>query len=120
MRFFESEVVGVQLVTSSHVVAETIRRIVKAKQPSPFKGPNGQVTFDLALFILKEWLVDNKVAILSVPDEVFQAARASFEEKRYAQCDFTDILSHVIVSGLDCQIVAADNHFHVLGLNVLP
>lgn len=119
--FFEEEVIGDRLVTSTYVVAETIRRIVKAKVTDKLAGPAGQRGMELALHVLKGWLVDNEVVVLHVPREVFETATTSLETHRHAQCDLMDILSFEIVRGLEqSRIVSPDSHFRTLGLDLLP
>lgn len=118
--FFEEELVGDRLVTSTYVVAETVRRIIKSKY-GEFVGPSGERGIDLALHVLKVWLVENQVTVLNVPDEVFETAKQSLEDQRHAQCDLTDILSFEIVRGLgQNRIVSPDVHFKVLGLTCYP
>lgn len=117
--FFDG-VVGERLVTSSYVVAETVSRLVKAK-PYKFIGPAGQQVSELAVHFLRGWLEEHHVSVLHVPKEVFDAARTEFEEQKDIGCDLTDVISYVIVVGLQQQrIVATDRHFQDLGLMCLP
>ena len=119
--FFEEEVIGDQLVTSTYVVAETLRRIIKAKVKDKLVGPRGQRGMELALHILKGWLIDKDVIVLHVPEIVFATAKASFERNRDTNCDLIDILSFEIVLGLEQRrIVSPDGHFRSLGLDLLP
>jgi len=119
--FLSNEIVGLRLITSTHVVAETVRRIVKAPAPNRFTGPNGERGVALALHFLKQWLNTHEVLVLAVPDPVFESAKSSFEANRHIECDLTDALSFVIVKGLESdRIVASDHHFRRLGLLVLP
>jgi hypothetical protein len=85
--FFE-ELIGDRLVTSTYVVTETVRRIVKSKYDQ-FVGPSGERGIDLALHVLKVWLVENEVVVINVPDQVFESAKQSLEEQRHVQCDLT-------------------------------
>ena len=118
--FFDS-VIGDRLVTSSYVVAETVRRLVKAK-PNQFKGPAGQQGSKLAVHFLRRWLEEHNVSVLHIPQEVFDAARTEFERKIHIGCDLTDVISYVIVLGLQqTRIVSSDRrHFQNLTLTCLP
>ncbi|HUT61279.1 MAG TPA: PIN domain-containing protein [Phycisphaerae bacterium] len=117
--FFEG-VVGGRLVTSSYVVAETVSRLVKAK-PYKFVGPAGQQGCELAVHFLRGWLEERDVSVLYIPQEVFVAARAEFEQKKSIGCDLTDVISYLIVVGLEqSHIVSPDGHFRTLGLMCLP
>jgi predicted nucleic acid-binding protein len=117
--FFDG-VVGGRLVTSSYVVAETVRRLVKSKH-NQFVGPAGIQHFDLAVHFLRRWLEERDVSVLYIPQEVFGAARTEFERKRAIGCDLTDVISYVIVIGLEQnRIVSPDRHFRSLGLTCLP
>jgi len=118
--FFDS-VVGDRLVTSSYVVAETVRRLVKSK-PNQFSGPAGQQASELAVHFLRCWLEERNVSILHIPQEVFDAARKEFERKKRIGCDLTDVISYVIVVGLQqTRIVSPDRrHFQSLALTCLP
>ena len=119
-RFFE-ELTGYRLLTSTYVLAETVRRLVKTKSPYNFIGPGGQKRADLAIHVLKEWISQNNVIVLCVPDDVFNSAKEEFRLHCGIQCDLTDIISWVIVQGLEqTQIVADDAHFRSLGLSCLP
>lgn len=118
---FFDELVGERLITSTYVLVECVRRIVKAKVVSQFVGPKGERGVDLALHILQEWLKAHDVVVLTVPEAVFDAAKRSLEQHRGLNCDLTDMLSFEIIQGLEQQrIVAKDAHFKSLGLNVLP
>ncbi|MFH0982478.1 MAG: hypothetical protein V2A79_13210, partial [Planctomycetota bacterium] len=113
-------VVGGRLVTSSFVLAETVRRLVKSK-PNQFIGPAGQQGCELAVHFLRRWLAERDVSVLYVPEKVFGAARAEFELKRAVGCDLTDVISYLIVVGLEqSRIVSRDGHFRSLGLTCLP
>ena len=112
---------GDRLVTSSYVVAETVRRLVKSR-PNKFKGPAGQRASDLAVHFLRRWLHDHDVSVLHVPREVFDAARTEFERNKHIGCDLTDVISYMIVVGLkQGRIVSSDRrHFQSLDLTCLP
>lgn len=113
-------VVGDRLVTSSYVVAETVSRLVKSK-PNEFKGPAGQHASELAVHFLRGWLEEHDVSILHVPQVVFDASRAEFERSKRVGCDLTDVISYVIVVGLQqTLIVSRDRHFQNLRLTCLP
>ncbi len=117
--FFDG-VVGGRLVTSSYVIAETVRRLIKSK-PNQFVGPAGIQQFELAVHFLRGWLEDREVSVLYIPAEVFVAARAVFEERKGIGCDLTDVISYLIVLGLEqTRIVSPDGHFRALGLTCLP
>ncbi len=117
--FFKS-VVGGRLVTSTYVVAETVSRLVKAK-PHKFVGPAGQQASELAVHFLRGWLEEHDVSILYIPEEVFGTARTEFERKKGIGCDLTDVISYLIVVGLEqSRIVSPDGHFRSLGLTCLP
>lgn len=117
--FFDGVVVG-RLVTSSYVVAETVRRLVKSKR-NQFIGPQGIQQSELAVHFLRRWLEERDVSVLYVPEEVFGAARGEFEQKRAIGCDLTDVISYLIVIGLEqSRIVSPDGHFRSLGLTCLP
>lgn len=118
--FFDGHI-GDRLVTSSYVVAETVRRLVKSR-PNKFKGPAGERTSDLAVHFLRRWLHEHDVSVLHVPREVFDAARTEFERKKHIGCDLTDVISYVIVVGLQqTRIVSSDRrHFQSLALTCLP
>jgi predicted nucleic acid-binding protein len=108
-----------RLVTSTYVITEAIRRLVKSK-PREFVGPGGEQKTDLALYLLFEWLTDNNVAIICPPDAVFDEAKRLFREHRALGCDLSDIISYVIVRGLEQdRILSQDGHFRSLGLITL-
>jgi len=116
---FFDRVVG-RLVTSSYVVAETVRRLVKSK-PYKFIGPAGQQASELAVHFLRAWLEERDVSIIYVPQEVFGTARTEFERKSSIGCDLTDVISYLIVVGLEqSRIVSPDGHFRSFGLTCLP
>ncbi len=118
--FFDG-VVGDRLVTSSYVVAETVRRLVKSR-PNQFRGPAGEQAFELAVHFLRRWLEQHNVSVLHIPQDVFDAARTEFEQKKHIGCDLTDVISYVIVVGLEqTRIVSSDRrHFQSLALTCLP
>ncbi len=117
--FFDG-VVGGRLVTSSYVVAETVRRLVKSKR-NQFIGPAGIQHSELAVHFLRGWLEEHDVSILYIPEEVFGTARTEFERLKGIGCDLTDVISHLIVVGLEQScIVSPDGHFRSLGLTCLP
>jgi predicted nucleic acid-binding protein len=107
-----------KFVTSSLVVAETVRRLVKSN-PNEFRGPSGgQFT---ALHFVRTWLVEHHVEILHLPKHVFEYAVRTFEGKEKMGCDLNDIISWVIVNGLEqTRIAAKDRHFSALGLTLYP
>lgn len=118
---FFDELIGEKLVTSTYVLAECVRRIIKAQRPDQFVGPAGQRNVQLALHILTDWLTERNVHVLSVPEDVFEQAKRSLQKHQGLKCDLTDILSYEIIQGLqENRIVAKDTHFKSLGLDVLP
>lgn len=118
-KFFD-RVVGGQLITSSYVIAETVSRLVKAK-PHKFIGPAGQQASGLAVHFLRGWLEEHDVSVLYIPEDVFNAARTEFEGKKDIGCDLIDVISFLIVVGLEQnRIVSPDGHFQSLGLICLP
>ena len=118
--FFE-EVVGYRLVTSTYVVAESVRRLVKSKTPDNFLGPSGERTVALALHILRNWLDEHNFTVLCVPEQVFNEAKQLYPTWCGTQCDLNDVISLTIVSGLkQREIVSADGHFRSFGLSLLP
>ncbi len=118
---FFDRLIGDRLVTSSYVVAETVRRLVKSKK-NQFRGPAGQQASELAVHFLRHWLEERNVLVLHIPQEVFDAARTQFEQKKHIGCDLTDVISYVIVVGLQqSRIVSKDRrHFQSLALTCLP
>jgi len=119
-KFFESVVEG-RLVTSSYVVAETVRRLVKSK-PQQFRGPEGERASELAVYFLHSWLTEHRVSVINIPEEIFDLARTEFERKKQIGCDLTDVISYIIVVGLQQnRIVSSDRrHFQSLSLTCLP
>jgi len=108
-----------KLVTSTYVITEAVRLIVKSK-PQRFAGPAGEQNTDLAIYLLFEWLRDNNVLIICPPQCVFNEAKRLFRECRALGCDLTDVLSYVIVRGLEQnRILSHDGHFRALGLTTL-
>jgi len=111
-----------RLVTSTYVVAETVRRLVKSK-PHEFAGPSGERNVALARHFLVQWLVERGVIVLCVPESVYMNALAQYQTKQVSEvgCDLTDTISYIIVRGLgQSRIVAKDQHFLRLGLLRLP
>jgi predicted nucleic acid-binding protein len=109
-----------KFVTSSFVITETVRRLIKSGD-YVFRGPSGQQHIDLAVHFIRAWLADNHVTILHIPPSVFDLASKTFEGKRSIGCDLNDIISYIIVRGLEQNRIASkDRHFNALGLTVLP
>jgi len=118
---FFSTAVGYRYVTSTYVVTETVRRLVKTKTPNQFCGPGGERCKDLSLYILKAWLEEHDVYVICLPDDEFDEARNIYRDKHFVNCDLTDIISYTIILGLDQnQILSDDSHFNQLGLVRLP
>jgi predicted nucleic acid-binding protein len=112
---------GVQgrLITSSFVVAETVRRVTKTRHGS-FVGPAGERNRQLASYFLRVWLTEKRVSVLAVPAAVFDIARAQFHTV-HVDCDLSDLISYVIVTGIEqSRIISTDDHFRQLGLQVYP
>lgn len=109
------------LVTSSYVVAETVRRLVKQKNTEPFKGPAGERGWTLAEHFVLRWLQERGVSIVCVPDDIWKLSVGAFSNFASIACDLTDIMSFAIIQGLgQNRILARDGHFASLALMVLP
>jgi predicted nucleic acid-binding protein len=118
--FLERQLVGDQLITSTYVIAETVRRIVKSKDRE-FVGPSGEQYDALALHFLKRWLSEHNVKVICPPLIIFDHVRQEFGKYSYSGCDLVDLLSYTIVTGLQqTRILAKDAHFSRLGLTCLP
>ncbi len=116
--FLDDELIGFRLVTSTYVVHETVRKMMK----DGFVGPAGQVERELALHFLKVWLGERDIRIICIPINIFNQVVATFEEKKGMTCDLTDISSYVIVNGIESdQIITSDRRdFSRLGLQCRP
>jgi len=118
--FFDS-IVGEQLITSTYVLAEVVRRIVKSDNPGRFIGPSGERGTTLAVYVLTAWIQSNRVRVICPPEQVFHAAKNEFVRNQGIGCDLVDVISFVIVVGLQQnRIVSADRHFRSLGLVCYP
>ena len=118
--YLERQLVGDQLVTSTYVIAETVRRIVKSKG-SEFVGPSGERRGTLALYFLNTWLLEYRVKVICPPEIIFDSAKREFERWSYLGCDLVDVLSYTIVIGMrQKRIFAKDQHFWRLGLQCVP
>jgi predicted nucleic acid-binding protein len=118
--FLERQLVGDQLITSTYVIAETVRRVVKSKEKE-FVGPSGEQYGTLALYFLNAWLSEYSVKVICPPSIVFDNAKLEFEKHNYLGCDLVDLLSYTIVKGLQqTRILAKDKHFTKLGLVCFP
>jgi predicted nucleic acid-binding protein len=118
--FLDHQLVGDQLVTSTYVIAETIRRIMKSKG-SDFVGPGGERRETLALYFLRSWLSEYKVEVICPPEIIFDRAKQECEKYSYLGCDLVDLLSYTIVRGMrQTRILAKDLHFWRLGLQCVP
>lgn len=114
---------GDRLVTSTFVVAETVRRIVKSSAPRhKFRGPRGEQGVDLVRSLLRNWLAEKSIEVLHPDQIVFAAAKEMFVTRHHALgCDLSDTLSYVMVKGLEQpRIVSPDGHFRAMGLLCLP
>jgi predicted nucleic acid-binding protein len=81
----------------------------------------GERGFDLAVHVLTAWLVERNVAVIHIPDLIFERAKRKFETSRTINCDFTDVLSYEIIRGLQQdRIISPDGHFRTLGLTCYP
>lgn len=118
--FFES-LVGERLITSTYVLTETARRLIKTRQVK-FKGPSGERKGNLVLHMLNTWLADKDVEVICIPLFVFDHAKAVYKHVHsMAGCDLNDTISYTIVSGLEQnRIVSQDSHFAALELTLLP
>ncbi len=75
----------------------------------------------MAVHFLRGWLEEHDVSILYIPEEVFGTARTEFEAKKDIGCDLIDVISFLIVVGLEqSRIVSPDGHFRSFGLICLP
>jgi predicted nucleic acid-binding protein len=118
---FFDQIVGFRFVTSTYVIAESVRRIVKSRTPNNFVGPAGEKTVALALHLLRAWLDDKNFTVLCIPEEIFNEAKRAYPRYCGMQCDLTDVISLTIVHGLEQkQIVSPDSHFRSFGLQCLP
>ena len=118
--FFDKST-GYRFITSTYVITETVRRLVKSQTPNQFVGPNGERLRDLSLFVLNNWIEEMNIQVIHLPVEVFEEAKQHYCSKAYIPCDLTDVISYWIVSHLgQDRIVAADKHFYTLGLNLEP
>jgi predicted nucleic acid-binding protein len=119
--FFSDEANSFRFVTSTYVVAESVRRLVKSNTHERFIGPGGEKTATLALHILRAWLDEHNFTVLCIPEDVFNEAKRLYRTYCGIHCDLTDVISLAIVQGLDkTEIVAADGHFKSFGLRCLP
>jgi predicted nucleic acid-binding protein len=108
-------------ITSSYVLMETVRFLVKSGQHRAFRGPAGEREYDLAAYVLHTWLTRFNVSVIHVPEHIFQIARSQFGTRRDIGCDMNDLLSFLIVRGMgQASIVAKDSHFRYLGLTIIP
>lgn len=120
-QFIDKSGIGFRFVTSTYVLSETVRRLVKSNTPENFVGPNGEKTKRLSLYVLQKWLATHNVHVICVPSDIFDVARKAYGEKEQINCDLTDIISYTIVSGLQQRaILTDDSHFKYLGLSCLP
>lgn len=117
-----AEVDGQPLATSTFVVTETVRRMVKSETPNKFIGPGGARKADLARYLLTNWLQEHRITVLHPDPEVFNRAREVFLNQHHVfGCDLCDTLSYIMVKGLEQErIVAVDRHFRSMGLMCLP
>jgi len=113
------ELVSGRLITSTYVITESVRRIVKSKFRE-FLGPKGEQKTDLAIHFLFDWLKEHNVTIICPPECVFREAIRVFRQHRALGCDLTDVLSFVLVRGLEQdRILSQDGHFRSLGLTTM-
>jgi predicted nucleic acid-binding protein len=113
------EIVSGRLVTSSYVIAEAVRRIVKSKVPQ-FRGPKGEQKTELAIHFIVDWLQERNVKTICPPECVFEEAIRIFRQTRQLGCDLADVLSFVLVRGLQQnRILSQDSHFRSLGLTTM-
>lgn len=121
-RNFFREAVGYRYVTSTYVLTETVRRLVKSKSPTHFIGPSGETCKELSHYFLTRWLEEHQVHVICVPDELFGVARVTYREQHGIQCDLTDIISYTVVRGLRQEVILSTDweHFGALGLSCLP
>ena len=110
------------LITSTYVVAEAVRRFVKANEHDRFEAPGKKRGAELGLYIIKDWLAMNKVRVVCVPKCVFELGAMCFEANwKTDGWTITDAISHEIIRGLGPkQIVSGDQGFRNLGFRLLP
>jgi predicted nucleic acid-binding protein len=121
VRQFINTNAGYRLVTSTYVLTEAVRRLVKSRAYK-FIGPNREQQKALSLYLLREWLEEHNVVVTCVPESVFNEAKQLYQERQHVDCDLTDIISYTIVSRLkQRQILSPDQrHLRELGLQCLP
>jgi hypothetical protein len=114
--------IGVTFLTSTYVLAEAVRRLVKAQLQNQHKGPGGERGKDLAVHLLTDWLTLHDVRTICPPLEAFEyATKVYTSEYRALGCDLCDVISFVIVKGMEQDaIISTDSHFASMGLVLLP
>jgi len=119
---FFSKTIGYRYVTSTYVVAETCRRLVKSNTKNKFCGPKGEREKELSLWVLRAWLDRYNVTVICLDEDGYALARTAYiDDRRSTLCDLTDMISFTIVKGLEQgQILSGDSHFAHLGLACLP
>ena len=118
---FLDSLVGDQLITSTYVLAEAVRRIIKSDFPDRFVGPGGERSSELAVHVLTKWLEAQNVKVICPPEQVFDGATAMLARYKDVGWDLVDAISYVIVCGLEqTRIVSPDGHFRRVGLICYP
>jgi hypothetical protein len=125
--FLEEEAIRFKLFTTTHVVAEVARRLIHPVARYNFRGPNNEQYRPLANYVINQWLQDYKVAVIAVPECVFELAKANLadpntlKKKELTGWSLTDAISYIIVKGMGLnQILAKDDEFEKMGLLKLP
>lgn len=119
VEFFSGDEFQGKLITSTFVVAETVRRAAKTRH-SRYRGPRGERDRELAVYFIRSWLSEHGVEVMDVPPPVFNSAKESFQDGT-VDCDLSDMISYTIVRGMgQSRIVATDRHFYDLGLQLYP
>ena len=120
-RLFFQSAPGYRYVTSTYVITEVARRLVKTKTPNAFIGPGREYCKELSLHILEKWLDEWNVYLIHLPEEEFNVAVSTYSEKSFVDCDLTDVISYTIVTGMGKdEILSGDAHFSKLSLRLLP
>ncbi len=122
VNLLKKELNGYRFFTSSHVVAETVRRLAKPTAIYPFRGPANEKGIDLALYFINRWLAEFAVSVICVSKEVYDLGKVNLQNHKDVDgWDLTDAISSEIVLGLEQKyIVSADRGFLRLGIMLMP
>jgi len=119
---FFATATGYRYVTTTYVVTEACRRLVKSNTPSKHLGPHGEACKELSWYLISQWLDDQQVTTICLPKEAFEFSLREYRRLQGIRCDLTDIISYTVVKGLKRGdlILADDMHFRELGIDCLP